>query len=88
VEARAASAAGRQSAAAPARKGPAPGPAEVAAAWFAARQKVAVDKVRSLQQRRINATETQVLVMAEATGSRMPSQYVTVRKGPSGWKVP
>jgi hypothetical protein len=49
---------------------------------------VAVDKVRSLQQRRVSATETQVLVMAEATGSRMPSQYVTVRKGPSGWKVP
>ena len=88
VETPAAPAGGRQSAAAPARKGPAPGPSEVAAAWFAARQKVAVDKVRSLQQRRISATETRVLVMAEATGSRMPSQYVTVRKGPSGWKVP
>ena len=81
-------AAKRQTAAAPARGGPAAGPAEVAAAWFAARQKAAVDKVRSLQQRRISATETQVLVMAEAGGSRMPSQWVTVRKGPSGWKVP
>jgi hypothetical protein len=88
VEAPAAPAAGRQAAAAPARKAPAPGPAEVAAAWFAARQKVAVDKVQALQQRRISATETQVLVMAEAAGSRMPSQFVTVRKGPSGWKVP
>jgi hypothetical protein len=81
------SAAGRQTASAPARKAPAPGPAEVAAAWWAAHQKVAVDKVRSLQQRRISATETQVLVVAQAAGSRMPSQYVTVRKGPSGWKV-
>jgi len=81
-------AAGRQTAAAPARKAPSAGPAEVAAAWWAARQKVAVDKVRSLQQRRISATETQVLVVAQAAGSRMPSQYVTVRKGPSGWKVP
>jgi hypothetical protein len=81
-------AAGRRTAAAPARKAPAQGPAEVAAAWWAARQKVAVDKVRSLQQRRISATETQVLVVAEAAGSRMPSEYVTVRKGPSGWKVP
>jgi hypothetical protein len=88
VETPAAPGAGRQAAAAPARKGAAPGPAEVAAAWWAARQKVAVDKVRSLQQRRVSATETQVLVVAEAGGSRMPSQYVTVRKGPSGWKVP
>jgi hypothetical protein len=48
---------------------------------------VAMDKVRSLQQRRVSATETRVLVVAEGGGS-MPSQYVTVRKGPSGWKVP
>jgi hypothetical protein len=78
---------GRVAAAAPARKATAPGPADVAAAWWAARQKVAIDKVRSLQQRRVSATETQVLVVAEGSGS-MPSQYVTVRKGPSGWRVP
>jgi hypothetical protein len=83
----AAAAAKRQTAAAPARRAPAAGPAQVAAAWFAARQKVALDKVRSLQQRRISPTETQVLVMAEPAGSRMPSQYVTVRKGPAGWTV-
>jgi hypothetical protein len=29
-----------------------------------------------------------VLVVAEGVGSRMPSEYVTVRKGSSGWKVP
>jgi hypothetical protein len=88
VEARPAPApAGRRTAAAPARKAPAPGPAEVAAAWWAARQKVAVDKVQSLQQRRISATETQVLVVAQGAGSQMPSGFVTVRKGPSGWKV-
>jgi hypothetical protein len=62
--------------------------AEAAAAWWAARQKVAVDKVRSLQQRKVSATEVQVLVVAEGAGSRMPSDYVTVRKGSSGWKVP
>ncbi|MFL6270032.1 MAG: hypothetical protein ACJ75A_07695 [Actinomycetes bacterium] len=78
---------GRVAAAAPARKATAPGPADVAAAWWAARQKVAIDKVRSLQQRRVSATETQVLVVAEVSGS-MPSRYVTVRKGPSGWRVP
>jgi hypothetical protein len=81
-------AASRQTAAAPARAKKAAGPAEVAAAWWAARQRVAADKVRSLQQRRISGTETQVLVVAEAPGSRMPSEYVTVRKGPSGWAVP
>jgi hypothetical protein len=78
---------GRVAAAAPARGASAPGPAEVAAAWWAARQKVAVDKVRSLQQRRVSATETQVLVVAEGSGS-MPSQLVAVRKGQSGWRVP
>jgi hypothetical protein len=63
------------------------GPAEVAAAWFAARMKVRPEQVRSLQQRRLSANERQVLVVAEAGGSRMPSRYVTVRKGAAGWKV-
>jgi hypothetical protein len=80
--------AGRQHAAAPDRAKKSSTPAEVAAAWWAARQKVAADKVQSLQQRRISATEIQVLVVAEAGGSRMPSDYVTVRKGRSGWAVP
>ena len=79
--------AGRQLAAAPLRAGRAASPAEAAAAWWAARQRVAVAKVQSLQQRKVSASEVQVLVVAEA-GSRMPSRYVTVRKGPSGWKVP
>jgi hypothetical protein len=84
----AASPAGRQTAASPVRAKRAPGPADAAAAWFAARQRVAVEKVRALQQRRLSANEVQVLVVAEATASRMPSQFVTVRKGASGWKVP
>jgi hypothetical protein len=78
----------RRTAASPDRGRRTPGPTEVAAAWFAERQRLAVDKVRSLQQRRVSKSETQVLVVAEAGGSRMPSQYVTVRKGPGGWKVP
>jgi hypothetical protein len=49
---------------------------------------VAADKVQPLQQRRVKANEVQVLVVAEAAGAKMPSQYVTVRKGSSGWKVP
>jgi len=79
--------AGRQTAAAPVRaKRPATA-AQAAAAWWAARQDVAVDKVRALQQRRISAKEVEVLVVAE-DGSKLPSRYVTVRKGPAGWKVP
>ena len=78
----------RQAAAAPARAQRAANPAEVAAAWFAASQRLAADKVRALQQRRVGSNEIQVLVVAEAAGASMPSQYVTVRKGRSGWKVP
>jgi hypothetical protein len=77
----------RQLAAAPVRAKPAATPAEAAAAWWAARQRVAVAKVQPLQQRRLNASEVRVLVVAEA-GSQLLSQYVTVRKGPSGWAVP
>jgi hypothetical protein len=84
----AAAAADHHQAAAPVRGKQSRSPADVAAAWWAARQRVAADKVRSLQQRRISATETQVLVVAEGSGSRMPSEYVTVRKGPDGWAVP
>jgi hypothetical protein len=80
--------AGRQAAASPVRAKRTTGPADVAAAWFAARQRVAVDKVRALQQRRLSPTEVEVLVLAEAGSSRMPNQYVTVRKGAGGWKVP
>ena len=79
--------AGRQLASAPVRTRHAASPAEVAAAWWAARQGVGADKVRPLQQRQLSATEVQVLVVAEA-GSQMPSRYVTVRKRSSGWKVP
>jgi hypothetical protein len=80
-------AATKQSNAAPARA-KAANAAQAAVAWWAARQKVAVDKVQALGQRRLSRTEVQVLVMAEAGGSRMPSRYVTVRKGADGWKVP
>jgi hypothetical protein len=77
----------RRTEAAPARS-KAASATEAAAAWWAARQKVAVDKVQALGQRKVSGTEVQVLVMAEAGGSRMPSRYVTVRKGADGWKVP
>jgi hypothetical protein len=83
-----AAAVSRQAAASPVRAKRAATAAQAAAAWWAARQQVAVGKVRALQQRKVSATEVQVLVVAEGAGSRMPSEYVTVRKGSSGWKVP
>jgi hypothetical protein len=68
------------------RRGPARAE-DVAVAWFAKRQNVAVGQVRALQQRRVSADERRVLVIAEAGASRLPSAYVTVRRGPSGWAV-
>jgi hypothetical protein len=60
-------------------------PAEAAAAWYAGKQRVALDRVQALGQRRISATERKVLVVAEAGASKLPTAYVVVRKGPGGW---
>jgi hypothetical protein len=76
--------ASRQAAPAASRR-TAAAPASAAAAWFAGRQRVALDRVRALQQRRVSASERQVLVVAEAGAAKLPSAYVTVRKGPDGW---
>jgi len=81
----AATATGRRAAVSPAATKRTGGPAEAAAAWFAGKQRVALDHVRALQQRRVSANERQVLVVAEAGASKVPSAYVTVRKGPDGW---
>jgi len=62
-------------------------PEEVAAAWFARNQHVARDRVQALQQQRVGAGETRVLVVADAGAGRMPTAYVTVRLGKSGWAV-
>jgi hypothetical protein len=61
------------------------GAGEAAAAWFADRQGVAVERVRALQDQPVSATERRVLVVAEAGGAKLPSAYVTVRKGRDGW---
>jgi hypothetical protein len=77
--------AGRRSAASPAAAKRSTGAGEAAAAWYADKQRVAVDRVRALQQRQVSATERRVLVVAEAGGARLPSAYVTVRKAADGW---
>jgi len=62
-------------------------PEEVAADWFARTQHVARDRVEALQQQRVGAREARVLVMADAGAGRMPTAYVTVKLGKSGWAV-
>jgi hypothetical protein len=63
-------------------------PQDAATAWYARRKRVSVDRVRALQQQRVSATVTRVLVIAEVTPSEMPTAFVTVRRDDAGWKVP
>jgi hypothetical protein len=76
---------GRGTAPPAAAKGTAGGAGEAAAAWFAGQQRIARDRVRALGQRQLSATEREVLVVAEAGASKLPTAYVVVRKGPNGW---
>jgi hypothetical protein len=62
-------------------------PAEVAAAWYAARHHLPRNRVRPLQQDRIAAGQVRVLVLAEASGGRLRTALVRVTRGPSGWEV-
>jgi hypothetical protein len=80
-------AAGRRLASPRASFRPATRPDQAAVAWFAAQQHVAADRVQALQQRKVSNTVRRVLVMAEVGASRLPSAYVTVRRGPAGWAV-
>lgn len=83
---RAAAAAPRRATTAPAAaKATAGGAGDAAAAWFAGQQRIARDRVRALGERQLSATERQVLVVADAGASGLPSAYVLVRKGPNGW---
>jgi hypothetical protein len=62
-------------------------PAEVAAAWYAARTGVPRAKVEPLQQDRLSATEVRVLVLADHGHGRMRTALVRLRRGPDGWSV-
>lgn len=67
---------------------PAKSPRDAAVAWYAQRAGVSPDRVQALQQQRVNATTTKVLVMAEVNRTDMASAFVTVKRAGSGWKVP
>jgi len=62
-------------------------PAEVAAAWYAARHKLPRNRVRPLQQDRVSARQVRVLVLAEAGNGKLRTALVRVRLGPGGWEV-
>jgi hypothetical protein len=62
-------------------------PAEVAAAWYAARHGAARSKVKPLQQDRLSAGEVRVLVLADLGHGRLRTALVRVRRGPGGWRV-
>jgi hypothetical protein len=62
-------------------------PAEVAAAWYAARHRLPRSRVRPLQQDRVSARQVRVLVLAEAANGKLRTALVRVRLGPGGWEV-
>jgi hypothetical protein len=62
-------------------------PANVAADWFAARHGVARARVKPLQQDRLSAAETRVLILADRGHGRLETALVRVRLGPDGWRV-
>ena len=57
---------------------PSTGSAEKSVSWLLSRKPLVMWK---------EPKPASMLVVAEAGGSRMPSDYVTVRKGASGWVV-
>ena len=62
-------------------------PAEVAAAWYAARSGVPRARVKPLQQDRLSAREVRVLVLADLGHGRLRTALVRLRLGPDGWSV-
>jgi hypothetical protein len=62
-------------------------PADVAAAWYAARHGTARSKVKPLQQDRLSAREVRVLVLADLGHGRLQTALVRVRRGPDGWRA-
>jgi hypothetical protein len=62
-------------------------PAEVAAAWYAARSGVPRARVKPLQQDRLSAREVRVLVLADLGHERLRTALVRLRLGPDGWSV-
>jgi hypothetical protein len=71
----------------PARVGERSRPAEVAAAWYAARHGLPAAKVKPLQQDRLSARVVRVLVLADPGDGRLRTALVRVQLGATGWRV-
>jgi hypothetical protein len=71
----------------PARGGERGRPAEVAAAWYAARHGLPAARVKPLQQDRLSARVVRVLVLADPGDGRLRTTLVRVQLGPTGWSV-
>jgi len=64
-------------------------PADVAAAWYAARHHLPNSKVRALQQDVVSRLQVRVLVLADRGRGRLDTALVTVRRDGAGrWSVP
>jgi hypothetical protein len=59
-----------------------------AIASYAKRVGVSTDRVQALQEQRVNATTTRVLVMAQVSQTNVPTAFLTVKRAGGGWKVP
>jgi hypothetical protein len=62
-------------------------PAEVAAAWYAARHGLPRAQVKPLQQDRLSARDVRVLILADLGRGRLRTALVRLRLGPTGWSV-
>lgn len=83
-----AGASGKTTLAAVAAARPAENPASAATAWYAAKLRLASDRVQALQQQSITRDKVKVMVMAQVTESDLPTAFVTVVRSGGGWKVP
>jgi hypothetical protein len=67
---------------------PAKDAGSAATAWYAAKLRLATNRVQALQQQPITRDKVKVMVMAQVTETDLPTAFVTVVRSGGGWKVP
>jgi hypothetical protein len=83
-----AGASGKTTLAAVAAARPAKDAGSAATAWYAAKLRLATNRVQALQQQPITRDKVKVMVMAQVTETDLPTAFVTVVRSGGGWKVP
>jgi hypothetical protein len=81
-------ASGKTTLAAVAAARPAKNAASAATAWYAAKLRLAPNRVQALQQQPVTWDKVKVMVMAQVTETDLPTAFVTVVRSGGGWKVP